>query len=104
MPNSSIWKIHLHSNTTLSTSNLQAHFLWWPSFSQHALTVVMQQSRNSVFYNGNTPFQLGLLWQSPHSCQCLTTETSTQNDREYATETLSISYSIYLYIRLIVIL
>ena len=36
--------------------------------------------------------------------QYLNTETSTQDNRSYITETLSISYSIYLYIKLVVIL
>ena len=37
-------------------------------------------------------------------CQCLNTEISTWGNRDYTTETLSISYSINLYIRLVVIL
>jgi len=40
----------------------------------------------------------------PYSCQYLTTETSTLGNRGYTTETLSISYIFYLYIRLVVIL
>jgi len=39
-----------------------------------------------------------------YSCQCLNTKTSTQSNRGYISETLSISYSMYLYIRLVVIL
>jgi len=30
------------------------------SFSQHILTAVMQQSRYSIFHDGDTPIQLGL--------------------------------------------
>jgi len=67
------------------------------------LTAVMQLSRYSVFHNEDTPIQLGLLWWS-HSCQCLNTETSTQGNRDYTTETSSIFYSINLYIRLVVTL
>ena len=39
-----------------------------------------------------------------YSCQCLATETPTQGEREYTTETPSIFYIIYLYIKLVVIL
>ena len=41
-----------------------------------------------------------------YSCQYLNTKTSTQGNRGYTTETLSISYSIYiyLYIKLVVTL
>ena len=39
-----------------------------------------------------------------YSCQYLTTKTSTQDNRGYTTETLSISYIIFLYIRLVVTL
>ena len=40
----------------------------------------------------------------PYSYQYLNTETSTQGNKYYTTETPSISYSIYLYIRLVVTL
>ena len=39
-----------------------------------------------------------------YSCQCLTNEISTQGNRGYTTEILSISYSSFLYIRLVVTL
>ena len=39
-----------------------------------------------------------------YSCQYLNIETFTWGNRDYTTETLSISYSMYLYIRLVVIL
>ena len=48
-----------------------------------------------------------LTWSSiaeSYSCQCLNTETSAQGNRDYTTETLSISYTISLYIRLVVVL
>jgi len=67
------------------------------------LIVVLQPSGYSIFYGGNTPIQLGLPWQS-YPCQCLNTETSAQGNRGFTTETLSISYTICLYIRLVVIL
>jgi len=37
-----------------------------------------------------------------YSCQCFTTETFTQDNRGYTTETPSISYISYLYIRLVI--
>ena len=64
MPSLSVHSIHLHSNTAFSISTIQAHLLWWPSFSQHALTAVIQQSRYSIFYDRDTSIQLSLLWQS----------------------------------------
>ena len=39
-----------------------------------------------------------------YSYQCLTTKTSTQSDKNYTTEILIISYSSYLYMRLVVTL
>jgi len=63
----------------------------------------MQLSRYSIFHDGDTPIRLSLPWQS-HSCQCLNTETSTCGNRGYTTETLSISYSRNLYIRLVITL
>jgi len=39
-----------------------------------------------------------------YSCQCLNSETSTWGNIGYATETLSIFYNRYWYIRLVVIL
>ena len=67
------------------------------------LMVVLQPSGYSIFHSRDTPIQLGLPWQS-YSCQCLNTETSTQSDRGFTTETSSISYTISLYIRLVVTL
>jgi len=67
------------------------------------LTVVLQPSKYSIFHSGDTPIWLSFLWQS-YSCQYLNTKTSTQNNRDYPTETLSISYSKHLYIRLVVTL
>ena len=67
------------------------------------LMVVLQPSRYSIFHGRDTSIQLSLLWQS-YSCQCLNTETSTQGNRGFTTETPSISYIICLYIRLVVTL
>jgi len=39
-----------------------------------------------------------------YSCQCLNTKTSAQSNKGYTTETPSISYNTYLYIKLVVIL
>jgi len=68
-------------------------------------------------YSSNTTIQIfylpwwgySYLTQSPiveffYSYQCLTTETSAQDNKGYTTETPSISYIISLYIRLVVIL
>ena len=90
-----IWKLHpcgdiiskLYKFTSLTT----------------CLMAVLQLSRYSVFYSGDTPTQLGLPWQS-YPYQCLNTETSAQDNRGFTTEILSISYNIHLYIRLVVIL
>ena len=67
------------------------------------LIAVLQSSEYFIFYGGDTPIQLSLLWQS-YICQCLNTETSTQGNRSFTTETPNISYTICLYIRLVVIL
>ena len=105
MPSLSIWKIHLCSDTVSSTSIIQVHLLQQQFFLQHVFTAAMQQSGYPINHDRDTSIQLSLLWQSsPYSYQCLTTETSTQSNKGYTTETLSISYIIYLYIRLVVIL
>ena len=63
------------------------------------LMAVLQPSRYSIFHGGDTSIQLGLPWWN-YSCQCLNTKTSTQSNRSFITETPSIFYTIYLYIRL----
>ena len=73
------------------------------TFLATCLKVVLQLSGYSVFHGRDIPIQLSLLWQS-YSCQCLNTETSAWSNRGFTTETLSISYNIYLYIRLVVTL
>ena len=67
------------------------------------LIAVLQPSRYSIFHSRDTPIQLGLPWWS-YSCQCRNTETSAQGNRSFTTETLSISYTFCLYIRLVVTL
>jgi len=52
---------HYHSDTALSISKLKAYLLQWLPSLQHALMVVVQQSRYSIFYDRDTPIQLGLL-------------------------------------------
>ena len=64
---------------------------------------MLQPSEYSVFYGGDTLIQLGLPWQS-YFCQYLDTENSTWSNRSFITETPSIFYIIYLYIRLVVTL
>ena len=73
------------------------------TFLTTCLMAVLQLSGYSVFHGRDTPIQLGLLWQS-YSCQYLNTETSAWGNRGFTTETPSISYTISLYIRLVVIL
>ena len=67
------------------------------------LMAVLQPSRYSIFHSRDTPIPLSLPWWS-YSCQCLNTETSTQGNRGFTTEILSISYTITLYKRLVVTL
>jgi len=67
------------------------------------LMAVLQSSGYSIFHSGDTPIQLSLPWRS-YSYQCFNTETSTQSNRSFTTETLSISYTLCLYIRLVVTL
>jgi len=90
-----IWKLHLHSEVTSKT--------YKPTFLTTCLMAMLQPSGYSIFYGEDTPIQLSLSWQS-YFYQCLNTEMPTQNNRGFTTETLSISYTIYLYIRLVVTL
>ena len=69
------------------------------TFLATCLTVVLQLSKYSIFHSRDTPIWLGLPWWS-YFCQCLNTETSTQSNRDFNTETLSIFYSRKSYIRL----
>jgi len=73
------------------------------TFLTTRLMAVLQPSGYSIFYSGDTPIQLSLTWRSC-SCQCLNTETSTWGNRDFTTKTPSISYTISLYIRLVVTL
>ena len=73
------------------------------TFLATRLMAVLQPSGYSVFHSGDTPIQLSLPWRS-YFCQCLNTETSTRSNRGFTTETPSISYTISLYIRLVVTL
>jgi len=72
-------------------------------FLTTCLMAVLQPSGYSIFYGGNTPIQLGLLWWS-YFCQYLNTETFARGNRDFTTETPNIFYAIRLYIRLVVIL
>ena len=73
------------------------------TFLATCLIAVLQPSGYSIFYGGDTLIQLGLPWQS-YSYQYFNTETSTWGNRGFTTETSSISYTICLYIRLVVTL
>ena len=92
-----IWKLHPSGVKHTSSPSTVATFL------TICLMAVLQLSRYSVFHNGDTPIQLGLPWWS-YSCQCLNTETPTQSNRGFTTETPSIFYTFCLYVRLVVIL
>ena len=61
------------------------------TFLVTCLIAVLQLSRYSVFHGRDTSIQLSPPWQSYFS-QCLNTETFTQSNRDFTTETLSISY------------
>jgi len=74
-----------------------------PTFLTTYLMAMLQLSEYSIFHGGNTSIQLSLPWQS-YSCQYLNTETSTWGNKSFTTETPSIFYTIYLYIRLVVTL
>jgi len=73
------------------------------TFLATCLMAVLQPSGYPIFHGRDTPIQLSLPWQS-YFCQCLNTETSAQGNRGFTTGTLSISYNICLYIRLVVTL
>ena len=64
MPSSPIQKTHPHSNTPCKHLIQKACLLWQPPSLQHICIAVMQQSRDSVFHDRDTPIQLGLPWQS----------------------------------------
>ena len=96
-------KTCLHGNTVPSTSMKQACLPWWPFFLQHILTAVMQQSRYPIFNNGDTPIQLGLLWQSSPTLLLSVSYYWNLYLGQY-TKILSISYISYSYIRLVVTL
>ena len=87
----------------ISSPNYTSPSFMVATFLATCLMAMLQPSRYSVFHSGDTPIQLGLPWQS-YPCQCLNTETSTWGNRSFITETLSIFYIIYLYIRLVVTL
>jgi len=73
------------------------------TFLTTCLMAVLQPSGYSAFHGRDTPIQLVLPRQS-YSCQCLNTETSARGNRGFTNKTPSISYTISLYIRLVVIL
>jgi len=94
-------------------------FWWWYSLSTSNLKSL--PSMAVIFlatcpHSGNiTIWRFYLLWwrysyptwssmTELYSYQCSITETSTQGNRGYTTEILNISYSIFLYIRLVVTL
>ena len=95
-----IQKLHLCGEVTSKYTSLPSTVA---TFLTTHLMVVLQLSRYSIFHSRDTSIQLSLPWQS-YSCQCLNTETFAWGNRSFTTETMSISYTISLYIRLIVTL
>jgi len=86
-----------HSNIyNISPPSIMAIFL------QHVLMAVIQ-SRYPVFYDRNTPIELGLLWQSSPILLLLVSHHWNLHSVWY-TEALSISYISDMYIRLVVTL
>jgi len=73
------------------SSNYTSLLFTAATFLATCLMTVLQPSRYSIFHGGDTPIQLSLPWQS-YLCQYLNTKTP------------SISYTICLYIRLVVTL
>jgi len=65
--------------------------------------IVMQQSGYLVFYDSDTSIELGLLWQSS-SILLLSVSYHWNLHLEWDTETLSISYTSDMYIKLVVTL
>jgi len=84
---------------------------WWlcvlyaslPIQKLHLCGDIIFQLYKPAFYGRDTPIWLSLPWRS-YFCQCLNTKTSAWDNRGFTTETPSISYNIYLYIRLVVTL
>ena len=97
---------HLSGNyipTVISSPNYTSLPSMAATFLTTYFIAVLQSSEYSVFHSRDTSIQLSLPCRS-YSCQCLNTETSTWGNRSFTTETPSISYTIYLYIRLVVTL
>ena len=104
MPSSFIWRIYLHSNTVFSTFTMQSL-----SFIIAIFLITCSCS------GGTTIWVFYLLWQEysyltwsvmaeSYSYQYLITETSVWGNKSYTTETSNISYSSFLYIKLVVTL
>ena len=99
-------QVHLSGNNGTTSESYKPTFHGShlsPTFLATCLMVVLQLSRYSIFHGGDTSIQLSLPRRS-YSCQYLNTETSTRDNRGFTTETPSISYTISLYIRLVVTL
>ena len=87
---------HITVRYLLSTSNLKKPAFYSSYFSCNNLEIPFSIWR---YFYLTQPSML-----ESYSCQCWDTKTSAWSNKSYTTETLSISYSIYLYIRLVVIL
>ena len=72
-------------------------------FLQYIPAAMMHQSEYPVFHDGNTPIKLSLLWQSSPILLLSISYYWNLYLGQY-TETLSISYTSNMYIRLVVIL
>ena len=99
-------QVHLSRNyipIVISSPNYTSLSSIVATFLTTCLMAVLQLSGYSVFHGGDTSIQLGLPWWS-YPCQYLNTKTSAWNNKSFTTETPSISYTIHLYIRLVVTL
>jgi len=100
IPSPLIWKLHPCSDIIFQ--------LYKPAFYSSHLSCNMPYCSIATIQvfcllQWRYSFWLGLPWWS-YSCQCLNTETFTQGNRGYPTETPSTSYSRNSYIRLVVTL
>jgi len=96
-------QVHLSGNNVPVVKPLPNHTIppsTAATFLATRLRAVLQPFGYSVFHSGDTPIQLSLPWWSC-SYQYLNTKTSARGNRGFTTETLSISYNIHLYIRLV---
>ena len=96
-------------NTSLWYTSYQQLVQIKPAFYSSYLTCNIPHSGDVIVQVFHLPWWRYSYLTQPsimesYSCQCLNTETSAWGIRDYITEILSISYSTYLYIRLVITL